>query len=218
MAQRSRHYDKMTPDMDQDEAAADPVYAFKPSLMGAFCRFALRADAMDWEIGRYSGSLRYDRVKAIRLSYRPLTMQSHRFVTEIRSTDTPKIQIFSVSWRSILEQERLDQAYSDFIAELHRRIAAAGTGARFSHGLPAIIYWIGVAIFGGVMLATCALLVRAATVDQWSAAAVIAVFFLALAYQVGMFFYYNRPGRYRPEAIPAVALPVSPSPSPASAA
>ena len=72
----------MTPDnmqdgLDQDEAAADPVYAFKPSLMGAICRFTLRADTMDWEIGRRSGSLRYDRVKAIRLSYRPLTMQSH---------------------------------------------------------------------------------------------------------------------------------------------
>ncbi len=209
----------MTPDMDQDEAAAtDPVYGFKPSLMGAICRFTLRADAMDWEIGRHSGSLRYDRVTAIRLSYRPVTMQSHRFVTEIWSTDTPKIQIFSVSWRSMLEQERLDQAYSTFVAELHRRLAAAGTGARFSNGLPFIIYWIGVAIFGGVMLATCALLFRAAAVDQWSAAAVIAVFFLALAYQVGMFFYYNRPGRYRPEAIPAVALPASPSPSPATAA
>jgi hypothetical protein len=197
----------MTPDADQDEAAADPVYAFKPSLMGAICRFTLRPDVMDWEIGRRSGSLRYDRVKAIRLSYRPLTMQAHRFVTEIWSTDMPKIQIFSVSWRSMLEQERLDQAYSAFVTELHRRLAAAGTQARFSRGLPVAIYWIGVGVFGCVMLATCALLIRAASLDQWSAAAVIAVFFAALAYQVGAFFYYNWPERYRPDAVPPVALP-----------
>ena len=90
----------------------------------------------------------------MRLSYRPVTMQTHRFITEIWSADNPKIQIVSVSWRSIMEQERLDKAYSAFVTELHRRVAAAGAPAKFSTGLPFVTYWVGVVIFSAVMLAT----------------------------------------------------------------
>jgi hypothetical protein len=199
----------MSPDEDQDAAPADPTYAFKPSLVGAMCQFTLRPDVLDWQIGRRSGRLRYDRVRAVRLSYRPVTMQSHRFITEIWSSDNPKMQIVSVSWRSIMEQERLDKAYLAFVTELHRRIGAAGTTARFSAGLPVAIYWIGVVIFGAVIVATGALVVRATSLDQWGATAVVAVFFLVLAYQFGTYFYRNRPSRYRPDAIPAGVLPSS---------
>ena len=105
---------------------------------------------MEWQIGRRSGRVRYDRVRAVRLSYRPVTMQTHRFIAEIWSADNPKIQIVSVSWRSIMEQERLDKAYSAFVTELHRRVSAAGAAAKFTTGLPVVNYWVGVVIFSGV--------------------------------------------------------------------
>ena len=201
----------MTTVIADDEAAADPAYAFKPSLMGGACQFTLRPDAMEWQIGRRSGRLRYDRVRATRLSYRPVTMQTHRFITEIWSADNPKIQIVSVSWRSIMEQERLDKLYSAFVTELHRRVAAAGaqTGAqpKLSTGLPLMTYWVGAVIFSAVLLATGALVVRAAASVQWAATAVVAIFFLVFAYQLGTYFYRNRPGRYRPDAIPSSVLP-----------
>ncbi len=198
----------MTSEIDQNDAApADPAYAFKPSLMGAMCQFTLRPDALDWQIGRHSGRTPYDRVSAVRLSYRPVTMQSHRFVTEIWSAGTPKMQICSVSWRSMMEQQRLDRDYSAFVTELHRRIAAAGARARFSTGLPVVTYWIGVVVFSAVMLATAALAVRAAILEQWTASALVALFFAIFAYQAGTYFYRNRPGSYRPDAIPALALP-----------
>lgn len=200
--------DTAASETDEDDAdVRDPAYAFKPSLMGAMCQFALRPDAMDWQIGRYSGRLRYDRMLAVRLSYRPVTMQSHRFITEIWSHEAPKIQIASASWRSIVEQERLDTAYSAFITELHRRLASAGSQARFSTGLPFMTYWVGVAIFSAVIAATGALVVRAMSLEHWGATAVVAIFFLVFAYQLGNYFYRNRPGRYRPDAIPPAALP-----------
>ena len=120
---------RMTPDIADEKPPRDPTYAFKPSLIGGMCEFTLKPDALEWQIGRRSGRVRYDRVRAIRLSYRPVTTQSHRFITEIWSADNPKIQIVSVSWRSIMEQERLDAAYSAFVTELHRRVAAAGAPA-----------------------------------------------------------------------------------------
>ena len=44
---------------------------------------------------------------------------------------------------------------------------------------------------------------------RWQAAAtaVVAIFFLVFAYQLGTYFYRNRPGRYRPDAVPRDVLP-----------
>lgn len=207
----ARHNDAMTSDtMTSDiagEPPGDPTYAFKASLIGSMCQFTLKPDALEWQIGRRSGRIRYDAFRAVRLSYRPVTMQSHRFITEIWSPGNPKIQIVSVSWRSIMEQQRLDASYAAFIVELHRRLAAVGAPARFSTGLPFATYWVGVVVFGAVLVATGGLLVRAMSFDQWAPRVVVAIFFLVFAYQLGTYFYRNRPGRYRPDAVPAGVLP-----------
>ena len=207
----ARHNDTMTSDIMTsdiaDEPSGDPTYAFKASLIGSLCQFTLKPDALEWQVGRRSGRIRYDTIRAVRLTYRPVTMQTHRFITEIWSAGSPKIQIVSVSWRSIMEQQRLDVAYAAFIIELHRRLAAAGAPARFSTGLPFATYWVGVVIFGAVLVATGGLLVRAMNFDQWAPMVVVAIFFLVFAYQLGTYFYRNRPGRYRPEEIPPDVLP-----------
>jgi hypothetical protein len=198
----------LTPEHDRDEASeAAPSYAFRPSLVGAESLFALGPDALHWQIGRRSGRLRYDRVRRVRMSYRPATMQSHRFVTEIWSDDNPKIQIASASWRSMTEQQRQDGAYNGFIAELHRRIAAAGARAQFVAGMPAATYWLGVAVFAVIMVTMAGIVVRALQLSQWSGAGLIALFFVVFAYQLGNYFRRNRPGRYRPEALPRYAMP-----------
>jgi len=192
------------PAIDQD---GDSTYAFKPSLVGAMCQFTLRPDGLDWQIGRRSGHIRYDRVRAVRLSYRPVTMQSHRFVTEIWSPDGPKVQIASVSWRSLVEQQRLDQAYAAFVTELHRRLAAAGAATQFSTGLPVATYGIGAALSAAVMVAVAIMAVRSALAMQWTTAAIVGAFLLVFAWQIGGYFLRNRPGRYRPDAIPPGVMP-----------
>ena len=69
----------MTPNIADDTASGDPTYAFKPSLIGSMCEFALRPDALEWQIGRRSGRVRYETVRAIRLSYRPVTIACRYF-------------------------------------------------------------------------------------------------------------------------------------------
>jgi hypothetical protein len=192
------------PDRDDD---GNPTYEFKASLVGAMCQFKLMPDGLHWRVGRRTGDVRYDRLRAVRLSYRPVTMQSYRFVTEIWPGDQPKIQIVSVSWRSVVSQQRLDAAYTGFITELHRRIAATGGNTQFSTGLPVLTYWIGVAVFSGVLLAIAALALRAVQIAQWSASAIIVIFAAVFAYQLGQYFYRNRPRRYQGEDIPAAVLP-----------
>jgi hypothetical protein len=190
-----------------DDDTPDPSYAFKPSLVGGWSEFRLKPDGLHWQIGLRKGRVRYERIRTVRLSYRPVTMQSRRFVTEIWSTDNPKIQIVSVSWRSLVEQERQDVAYVAFITELHRRLAETKSEAEFTTGLPVASYWLGVALFAAVMVTIAAMTVKALRLEQWSAGAIIAAILAAFGWQIGNYFRRNRPVRYRPEAIPREVLP-----------
>ncbi len=94
--------------MDSESADGDPSYAYKSSLMGAPFEFRLAADALEWRKGTYAGRTPYDRIRRIRLSFRPMTMQNYRFLTEVWVADGPKLQIASTSWKSIFEHERFD--------------------------------------------------------------------------------------------------------------
>ena len=196
----------MSSDIDTTEHA-DPVYSHKPSLMGAGWDFRLQDDALGWRVRFHEGRIPYRSIARVRLSFRPVTMQSRRFVTEIWSSAGPKLTIASTSWRSMFEQEAKDAAYGDFIRELHRRLAAAGSAALFERGSPAALYWPGLVIVAGAALALAVLTVRALTTQALSTAAVMGAFAAIFLWQSVSYFRRNRPGRYRPEALPEELVP-----------
>ena len=196
-----------SPAYDTDAETGDPVYAYKPSLLGAPFEFRLAADALEWRKGGHTGRTPYDRIDRIRLSFRPATMQNHRFLAEIWPAKGPRLQIASTSWRSVMEQERLDGAYRAFLTELNRRVGAAGGTPLLQTGSPALLYWPGLAVFIGVGLAVAALIVRALQTQAWSGAAFVAAFLALFLWQAGAFFRRNKPGVYRPDAVPAEVLP-----------
>ena len=193
--------------VESEVADGDPVYLYKSSLLGAPFEFRLANDALEWRKGRHVGRTPYDRIRRIRLSFRPATMQNHRFVAEVWPENGPKLDIASTSWRTMMDQERLDGPYSAFITELHRRVVAAGRTPLLQTGSAVFLYWPGVAIFVGVLLGLAALIVRALQTQQWSAAAFIAAFFALFLWQAGSFFRRNRPGIYRADAVPPHVLP-----------
>ncbi len=180
----------------------DPAYAYKPSLLGAPWEFRLTPDALEWSIGRHQGRTPYDRITRVRLSFRPVTMQTRRFVTEIWPAGGPKLSIASSSWKSVLEQEGRDQDYGAFVRELHRRIAAAGARASFETGSPALLYWPGLAVFVVVSFGLAALTLQALQIGAWAGAAFVGGFLALFLWQSGAYFRRNRPGSYRPEALP----------------
>jgi hypothetical protein len=191
-----------------DDAATGEefAYAYKSSVISPPFEFRLTADALHWGKGGARGRTLYRDIRRVRLGFRPLTMQNHRFVAEIW-TRGPKLTIASTSWKSMAEQERLDGRYRAFVAELCRRIAAAGGSTLFQTGSPFILYWIGVVVFVGAALAIAALLVRALQAGVWAGAAFVAAFFAFFLWQAGTFFARNRPGTFKPDAIPSSVLP-----------
>jgi hypothetical protein len=191
----------------EPDASRDLIYAYKPSLLGAPFEFRLTQTALEWSRGRLADRVPYDRIRRLRLSFRPVTMQSHRFVAEIWYVAGPKLEICSTSWRSVVEQERHDAGYCAFIAELHRRIAAVGAGVSFEAGSPVVLYWIGVALFAGASLALAALTARALQVGATGGAAIVGGFLALFLWQVGTFLRRNRPATYEPDTLPPEVLP-----------
>ncbi len=193
--------------IEGSSTAASVTYAYRPSLLGTVWEFKLDGEGVGWAAGRKGGHIPFRSVRRMRLSYRPASMQSHRFLTELWADGAPKLKIMSSSWKSMVEQERLDKPYAAFVAELHRRIAMAAVPARFERGSHPMLYWPGVIVFAGVALVAAALVVRALHADAKGGAAFVAAFLALFLWQGGNFFRRNRPGRYRPEAVPAELMP-----------
>ena len=189
------------------EEGGDPIYSYKPNLMGSPFVFRLGPTGLAWEYGRRSGSIGYDQVQRVRISFRPATLQAQRYLAEIWAPQGPKLQIASTSFRGLVEQTRQDAEYTAFVRELHRRLAAAGSAARFEAGMHPMLYWPGAAVFTAIGLAVGGFLVHTLLNGDWTGAAVVVGVIVLLLWQIGTMFYRNRPLTYRPEAPPGVVLP-----------
>lgn len=187
--------------------SGDPYYSYKPSLMGAPWEFWLAPDAMEWRVGRHRGRARYQDITCVRLSYRPITMQTNRFLTELWQADGPRLMIASSSWQSLVEQGSQIEPYGAFVRELHARIGAAGGRVLCRGGVPGFLYWPGLAAFGAVLVAILILMVRTMLTGDWPATALLGGFFVLFSWYSGRFFQLNRPRAYRPEALPAELVP-----------
>lgn len=201
--------DQLEDTSDSAVAAAAATYAYKASLMGAPWEFRLDPDRLVWVIGRRQGEILYRDIQRIRLSFRPATMQSYRFVAEIWSPGAPKLTIASTSWHGIAEQRRQDQPYRDFIVALHQRIADAKSNPVLEAGTHPFLYWPGVVVFAAIAVGIIVLLISALRQNSWGATLFLVGFFALLLWQIGGFFRRNRPGRYAATAVPENVLPKS---------
>jgi hypothetical protein len=196
--------------MNEDRAVPPQdrlTHAYRPSLLGAPYEFRLSDHGLDWSMGRKSGRLALRNVRRVRMSYRPASMQPHRFVTEVWAEGAPKLEIMSSSWKSMVEQERLDRPYAGFITELHRRLAQAEAPARYEQGTNPALYWPGLTVFAAVSLGLAGLIVRALQAHATGGAAFIGVFLALFLWRGGDFFRRNKPRLYRADALPAELMP-----------
>jgi hypothetical protein len=196
--------------MNEDRAVPPQqtlAYAYRPSVLGAAYEFRLGEHGLDWTVGRKSGRLALRSVRRVRMSFRPASMQPHRFVTEVWADRTPKLEIMSTSWKSMVEQERLDKQYAAFVRELHRQLAQAAVPARYEQGTNPALYWPGLVVFVAVSLGLAALIAHALALHANGGAAFIAVFLALFLWRGGEFFRRNRPRRYQAAAPPAELMP-----------
>ena len=129
------------------EAAGDGShYTFKPSLVGSAWQFDLTGEGLSWQVKGKHGVWPLEKIAAIRLSYRPVSMQSRRFRADIEDTRGERVTIYSTTWHTVALMSPQDNGYRAFIVELHRRLAAIGSKAVLVVGINRAIYVAGLAV------------------------------------------------------------------------
>ena len=190
-----------------NKAAAGVRYAYKASLIGAAHQFELTDAGLSWRIAGKSGVWPYAEISAIRLSYRPVSMQSRRFRADIENADGARIAILSTTWQTAALMAPQDQDYRDFIALLHERMEKAGSKAALIGGLRPRIYAAAIVLLTLVTIAMAGLLVRAIATGELTGALFLVGFAALFAWQIGGFVRRNRPRAYTSDHLPEALLP-----------
>jgi hypothetical protein len=182
-------------------------YAYKASLLSSAYQFELTADGLSWRVAGRTAVWRYGDIAAVRLSYRPMTMQAHRFRADIVHASSGRLSIISTSWQTAALMAPQDAAYRAFIMELHARLARAGSKATLTGGLGRNVYAIGLALVALLAAGMAALFLRALLTGEFAGALFFIGFAALFGWQIGGFLRRNRPVTYGFEHIPEALLP-----------
>jgi hypothetical protein len=190
-----------------DDAASKVRYAYKASLIGAARQFELSDAGLAWRVAGKSDVWPYRAISTIRLSYRPISMQSHRFRADIEHSGGARLVILSTTWRTAALMAPQDQDYRAFMTELHRRMAEAGSRATLVGGLGPRVYAAALIFLTLVAVAMAGLLVRAIGTGEFAGVLFLVGFTVLFGWQIGGFIRRNRPQAYTFAHLPAALLP-----------
>jgi hypothetical protein len=182
-------------------------YAYKASLIGAAHEFELTDAGLAWRIGGRASVWPYADIAAVRLSYRPVSMQARRFRADIIHADGRRLGLLSASWQTAALMRPQSEAYRIFITELHARLAAAGSRAVLTGGLGAKTYLAALLLVALLAVAMVGLWVRAVWTGELWGALYLLGFAALFAWQVGGFIVRNRPLHYAFGHLPPALLP-----------
>lgn len=195
--------------MQVSDGRGAPVtsYAYKASLIGSAHRFELTDEGLSWHIAGRSGVWRYDEISAVRLSFRPVSMQQHRFRADISRASGGRIAILSTSWQTAALMAPQNSGFRDFLVELHARMAKAGSRAELTAGLGRKTYAVVLAFLAMLAVAMTGLLIRALMIGEFAGVLFILGFAALFAWQVGGFVRRNQPRSYSFDRLPRSLLP-----------
>ena len=183
------------------------TYIYKASLIGSAYRFELTDDRLAWHVAGRSGLWPYTDIAAVRLSYRPVSMQPRRFRADIDHVNGARIAVLSTTWTTVTLMAPQDNDYRAFITELHRRLRKAGSRAELVGGLRPGLYHAAVALLAIVAVSMTGLLIRALATGEWAGALFLVGFAALFGWQIGGFVRRNRPRRYTFDDLPRELLP-----------
>jgi hypothetical protein len=189
------------------EGGPEARYAYKASLIGSAHQFELTDAGLSWRIAGRSGVWAYADIAAIRLSYRPVSMQARRFRADIDKAGGGRIAILSTTWQTASLMAPQDHGYRAFMVELHRRLKDAGSKASLIGGIGPKTYAAAIVLLTLLAIAMAGLLLRALFIGEFTGALFLLGFAALFTWQIGGFVKRNRPRSYGFDDLPKELLP-----------
>ena len=182
-------------------------YAHAPRPTAAPITFKLEGTSLTVDSGRKVDIVQLGAVEQVRLTYEPRSFAQRSFQTKVRMKDGKTFKFSSLSWKSLVEAERLDREYSAFATSLLKAVAQASPNARFYAGRPAWA-WVVIAVLAAASLLAIAIFVWRAVQDGAHTAAFMgALIGLAGIWQLEPMVRLNKPRAFTPDAPPRELLP-----------
>lgn len=185
-------------------------YIHRASLVGSAHEFELTDQGLSWQARGKSGLWPYSDIAAVRLSYRPVSMQSRRFRADVEHKSGQSLAIFSTTWQTIALMVPQDGDYRAFIEGLHARLKAAGGHVALVGGIRPIAYAGGCLLLALAAIAVAALLARAIATGEFAGALFLVGFAALAGWQMGGFIWRNKPRLYTFDDLPGTLLPPVP--------
>jgi hypothetical protein len=189
------------------EGAQGICYAYKASLIGSAHEFELKDAGLSWQARGKSGVWPYADIVAIRLSYRPVSMQSRRYRADIEHKSGQSITVLSTSWQTVALMAPQDRDYRAFVVQLHQRLRDAGGRVALIGGIGPLTYAGGCLMLALVAIAITGLLAQAVATHELGGALFLVGFAALFGWQMGGFIWRNKPRIYTFDGLPETLLP-----------
>lgn len=183
------------------------AYSYRPRPTGPEMAFRLDPEALQVTSARGVERIPYSQIAAIRLAITPSNWSPHVYLAKLHWADGRALRISNLSWRGPLATERLDGPYSIFIAELLRRASDANPSLSCRAGTPRPFWLMSIAIGAALAVAFLSLLSVAASQGGWTAALLVGMLAIPMAWVVRAHVWSNRPRAFSPDAPPGDVLP-----------
>lgn len=206
------------------------LYEQRPKPYSHALELRLDRAALRGERGKSNQSFPLAAIEKITLTYTPRNVARHTFRCDVQAKDGRSVRFENISWRSLIEAERLNAGYNQVVRALIDRASRANPKLILQGGITPFRYWfmliVGVALTGALigtviyaLGADAALpnLEKSIPIEntifrifgRWSN--LLALFSSGLAAYIALwlreYLTRNRPRTFRPEAIPDALMP-----------
>lgn len=197
----------MAMDISENRAEETRRYAHRPKPFAAELELTLTPHHLTAERGKSRQIIPLAGIERITLTFSPRNIARLAFTCHIRATDGRSIKFDTISWKSLTDVERQDEAYRAFIIALITRARAVN---------PAMVLHAGLAPWRFQAMLVMGILLGLAMAGAGLNAAMkgnmpIALFGFGLAAYLGWwlrdFLTRNRPTPFSAEVIPPGVLP-----------
>lgn len=183
------------------------LYSHRPKPFSAELELELTAFELIATRGRSVQRFPLTAIEKITLVFSPRNTAHHAFACTVRATDGKSVKFDSLSWKSLIETERQNDAYTRFIAALCERAQAASTDVVLHAGVSPFKH-MGMLVIGLVMLTGLGSSSVYAFMGKSPLVGGVALFMLAyLGWWMRDYLTRNRPARFRAGSIPPSVLP-----------